>query len=122
MAAGLAPSLRLTAPDLRDLGVIDAMVPEPSGGAHTDPDAAARYLKDAILHQLITLQATPVRRLVGARYRRYRGIGAYTSRRRAAVARHLAQVHEHLQRTMEGLRDRWPRGRQGELAEDTTSQ
>ena len=121
-AAGLAPSLRLTAPDLRDLGVIDAVVPEPSGGAHTDPDAAARYLKDAILHQLITLQATPVRRLVGARYRRYRGIGAYTSRRRAAVARHLAQVHDHLQRTMEGLRDRWPRGRQGELAQDTAPQ
>jgi len=113
-AAGLAPSLRLTAPDLRDLGIVDDVVPEPSGGAHVDPDAAARYLKDAILHQLITLQTMPLRRLVRARYRRYRGIGAYTSRRRAAVARHLAQVHDHLQRTVEGLRDRWPRGRHGE--------
>jgi len=107
-AAGLAPSLRLTAPDLRDLGVIDAVIPEPSGGAHLDPDAAARYVKDAILHQLIALQPISPRRLVRARYRRYRGIGAYTSRRRAAVARHLAQVHDHLQRTMDGLRDRLP--------------
>jgi len=105
-AAGLAPSLRLTAPDLRELGVIDAVVPEPAGGAHTDPDAAARYLKDAILHELVRLQEIPPARLVRARYRRYRGIGVYTSRRRAAFAQHLAQVHDYIQHTVSALRER----------------
>jgi acetyl-CoA carboxylase alpha subunit len=107
----LAPALRITAHDLKELGVIDAIVPEPSGGAHLDHDAAARYLKDAILHELIRLQELSPAQLVRARYRRYRGIGAFTSRRRAAVARHLAQVHDHLQRGVEMIRDRWPPGR-----------
>jgi acetyl-CoA carboxylase carboxyl transferase alpha subunit/acetyl-CoA carboxylase carboxyl transferase beta subunit len=111
LAPGLAPSLRLTAPDLRELGVIDAIVPEPTGGAHLDPDAAARYLKDAILHELIGLQEVPPARLVRQRYGRYRGIGAFTSRRRAAFARHLTQVQDHLQRTVDLLRDRLPHGR-----------
>ncbi|HEY7063116.1 MAG TPA: acetyl-CoA carboxylase carboxyltransferase subunit alpha/beta [Chloroflexota bacterium] len=111
LAPELAPSLRLTAPDLRELGVIDAVVPEPTGGAHNDPDAAARYLKDAILHELIGLQEMPPARLVRDRYRRYRGIGAFTSRRRAAFARHLNQVQDHLQRTVDLLRDRLPHGR-----------
>jgi acetyl-CoA carboxylase carboxyl transferase subunit beta len=107
----LAPALRITAHDLKELGVIDAIVPEPTGGAHQDPDAAARYLKDAILHELVHLQEVPPPRLVRARYRRYRGIGAFTSRRRAAFARHLAQVQDHLQRTVEALRDRLPHPR-----------
>ncbi|HLH24652.1 MAG TPA: acetyl-CoA carboxylase carboxyltransferase subunit alpha/beta [Chloroflexota bacterium] len=111
LAPDLAPSLRLTAPDLRELGVIDAIVPEPTGGAHLDPDAAARYLKDAILHELIGLQEVPPARLVRQRYARYRGIGAYTSRRRAAFARHLTQVQDHLQRTVDLLRERLPHGR-----------
>jgi len=111
LAPDLAPALRLTAPDLRELGVIDAVVPEPTGGAHQDPDAAARYLKDAILHELIGLQEVPPARLVRQRYSRYRGIGAYTSRRRVAFARHLAQVQDHLQRTVDLLRERLPHGR-----------
>jgi acyl-CoA carboxylase subunit beta len=111
LAPELAPSLRLTAPDLRELGVIDAIVPEPTGGAHLDPDAAARYLKDAILHELIGLQEVPPARLVRQRYARYRGIGAYTSRRRAAFARHLNQVQDHLQRTVDLFRDRLSHGR-----------
>jgi acetyl-CoA carboxylase carboxyl transferase subunit beta len=111
LAPDLAPSLRLTAPDLRELGVIDAVVPEPTGGAHLDPDAAARYLKDAILHELIGLQEVPPARLVRQRYGRYRGIGAYTSRRRAAFARHLTQVQDHLQRSVDLLRERLPHGR-----------
>jgi acyl-CoA carboxylase subunit beta len=107
----LAPALRIMAHDLKELGVIDAIVPEPSGGAHLDPNAAARYLKDAVLHELIRLQEMQPAQLVRSRYRRYRGIGAYTSRRRAAFARHLTQVQDHLQRTVERVRDRFPHAR-----------
>jgi acyl-CoA carboxylase subunit beta len=118
----LAPALRITARDLQELGVIDAIVPEPSGGAHLNPDAAARYLKDAIMHELIRLQEVSPAQLVRARYRRYRGIGAYTSRRRAAVARHLAQVQDHLQRGVELLRDRWPHGRHPAAPQESEAQ
>lgn len=118
-AAGLAPSMRLTALDLRELGVVDVVVPEPAGGAHNDPDAAARYLKDAILHELVRLQEVPPARRVRARYRRYRDVGVYTSRRRAAVARHLSQVHDHLQRTVDLVRERWPHVRSSAPAQDT---
>jgi len=39
-----AEALRVTAPDLQELGVIDAILPEPNGGAHRDPDGAAEAL------------------------------------------------------------------------------
>lgn len=117
-APQLAPALRITAPDLLELGVIDRVVPEPPGGAHADPDAAAAAVREAILHELPALQRQVPSRLVRARYRRYRSIGPYTSRRREAVARHLAQVQDtmhdlqgHLQHGLGRLRERLPHGR-----------
>ncbi len=74
-AAEIAPSLRLVAPDLRQVGVVDAIVPEPSGGARCDPDAAAAILQDAIVRHLDTLQAQPIDRLVRARFERYQRVG-----------------------------------------------
>ena len=47
-----AEALKLTAPDLLALGVIDEIVKEPIGGAHTDPDAAARLLDEALSRAL----------------------------------------------------------------------
>jgi len=115
-APALAPALRITAPDLLELGIIDAIVPEPAGGAHTDPAAAVQAVHAAVAHELPQLLATPPGRLVRARYQRYRRIGPYTSRRRAAIARHLAHVQEtmhelqeHLQHGFERLRERLPR-------------
>jgi len=43
-----ASALRVTASDLKELGVIDAILPEPNGGAHRDPDGAANVLADAL--------------------------------------------------------------------------
>ena len=43
-----AQALKLTAPDLLDSGIIDEIVPEPNGGAHTDPDRAAALLDDVL--------------------------------------------------------------------------
>src|SRR6185312_12973003 len=52
-----AAQLRITAPDLLQLGVVDAVVDEPAGGAHQDHDEAAARLDRAVLDQLTLLEA-----------------------------------------------------------------
>src|SRR5207245_9750383 len=47
-----AQAMRLAAPDLLELGVVDALIPEPAGGAHTDHDATTPASKTALLAQL----------------------------------------------------------------------
>jgi acetyl-CoA carboxylase carboxyl transferase alpha subunit len=59
-----------------ELGVIDAIVPEPADGAHTDPDAAAALLKDSIGEALDELLAIPGDELRRQRRARFRAIGA----------------------------------------------
>jgi acetyl-CoA carboxylase carboxyl transferase subunit alpha len=51
-AADAAEAMRVTANDLRSLGVIDRIVPEPVGGAHRDPEEAMETLKSAIIEEL----------------------------------------------------------------------
>ncbi len=72
-----AAALSLTAPRLHELGVIDAIIPEPLGGAHRNPAQAAAALKDALIRNLNELVPIPTDELVVARYNRYRGIGRY---------------------------------------------
>ncbi len=75
MKAQAAEAMRITAPDLLKLGVVDEIISEPPGGVHTDPVAAASRLGDAIERALATLEAmTPAARLE-ARYRRFRALG-----------------------------------------------
>lgn len=55
-----AQALKITAPDLKDLGIIDRIVPEPDGGAHANPIEAAEHLKQALLEcleELISLSS-----------------------------------------------------------------
>ena len=59
-----AEALRLTGADLLRLGIMDAVVPEPEGGAHTDPPAAAANVKTAIVSALRELVGTPVDQLL----------------------------------------------------------
>jgi acetyl-CoA carboxylase carboxyl transferase subunit alpha len=72
-----AEALKITAPDLLRFQIIDGIVPEPAGGAHTDYAAAAHALRTALLEQLAELESIPVERLVAERAERYRGIGAF---------------------------------------------
>jgi acetyl-CoA carboxylase carboxyl transferase subunit alpha len=58
-----------------ELGVIDGIVPEPAGGAHVDPDAAAALLKDSILLHLSELAAVPADQLRRARRDKFRSLG-----------------------------------------------
>jgi len=60
-----------------ELGVIDTIVPEPGEGAHTDPDAAAKLLGDAIREALEELAVVPGDELRRLRRRRFRALGVY---------------------------------------------
>ena len=72
-----AEALKLNAANLKELGVVDEVIPEPLGGAHNDPDAAAASLKDAFQRHLAVLVDQPVNELLDARYDRYRALGEY---------------------------------------------
>jgi acetyl-CoA carboxylase carboxyl transferase subunit beta len=71
-----AEALRLTGADLLRLGIMDAVVPEPEGGAHTDPPGAAANVKAALVSALRDLIGTPVDQLLQNRYERFRKFGA----------------------------------------------
>jgi acetyl-CoA carboxylase carboxyl transferase subunit alpha len=72
-----AEALRLTAPDLLQLGVIDGIVAEPAGGAHRDARAAAENLKKAITENLDLLAKTPLPVLLERRLEKYSRMGTY---------------------------------------------
>jgi len=76
-AAEAAESMRITAPDLLRLGVIDAIVPEPVGGAHRDWEGAATHLRDALRGNLRDLAGRSGDELVAGRYEKFRRIGAF---------------------------------------------
>ncbi len=70
-----AEAMRITAADLERLGVIDRIVPEPTGGAHRDPAAAIRALGDAIEDELATLAPQPADQLRRQRRTKFLDIG-----------------------------------------------
>jgi len=72
-----AEALKLTAPDLERLGIIDETLPEPLGGAHRDPDAAAATLKQAIVRHLDALSGVSREAAMERRLARFRGMGIY---------------------------------------------
>lgn len=74
-----ADALRLSAPDLLELGLVDEAVPEPSGGAHTDPDAMAATLASTLTAQLDELSRLPTEELLSARYEKFRAMGSFAA-------------------------------------------
>jgi len=72
-----AEALNLTADRLLDLGLVDAVIPEPLGGAHKDIDQTASALEDELVRQLTELAKLEPAKLVEERYRRYRSVGRY---------------------------------------------
>ena len=70
-----AEALKLTAPDLLRLGVIDEIVPEPTGGAHTNPTQAAALLDVALQRALAEVSALDVPAMLEARYQKFRKMG-----------------------------------------------
>lgn len=76
-AAEAAEILKLTAKDVLELGVIDGLVEEPLGGAHRDPDIAARALRDTVLGALDELQHEADESLLAKRLEKYADIGVF---------------------------------------------
>lgn len=72
-----AEQMNMTAGSLKNLGLVDRVVPEPLGGAHRNPAAMAETLKAAIWDELQKLEAIPTDDLLDRRYKRLRGYGAY---------------------------------------------
>lgn len=70
-----AEAMKITARDLKDLDVIDDIIPEPLGGAHRDPAEAATNLERYIVRTLRELKSVPIDRLLQARYDRWRRMG-----------------------------------------------
>ncbi|HEX9943362.1 MAG TPA: acetyl-CoA carboxylase carboxyltransferase subunit alpha [Thermoanaerobaculia bacterium] len=75
--AEAAEAMKLTAPDLLALGVVDEIIPEPPGGAHTDPAATCRRVGDVIERALGELERIPVKDLLAQRYQKFRSLGAF---------------------------------------------
>lgn len=71
-----AEALKITAPDLLGLGVIDEIVKEPIGGAHQDYEEATRLLDEAIVRHLTELRALDSATRLERRYAKFRGMGA----------------------------------------------
>src|SRR6201988_1517118 len=72
-----AGALKITASDLKELGIVDEIVPEPEGGAHTDYEATARFLDSVLDRQLVALTNQSVKDLLEARYKKFRTMGQY---------------------------------------------
>jgi acetyl-CoA carboxylase carboxyl transferase subunit alpha len=74
-----AEAMKMTAPDLLRLKVVDRIIDEPAGGAHQDPDAAAERVGAAIHTTLRDLLRMTPDELRDDRYKRFRALGAYSA-------------------------------------------
>lgn len=72
-----AEALRVTAADLSKLGIVDDIVLEPEGGAHTDHAAACELLAAALQKHLAQLKAVPIPELVASRYNKFRNMAQF---------------------------------------------
>ncbi len=72
-----AEALKITAPDLLEMKLIDEIVPEPEGGAHYDPAAAAKMLDPFLTRALDELSRLSPREIVDQRYEKFRRMGQF---------------------------------------------
>jgi len=81
-ATEAATALKLGAADLRELGIIDELIPEPMGGAHYDHVASANNLKRAVVKHLHDLEVFDKETLLENRYQKFRAFGEFRERGR----------------------------------------
>jgi len=72
-----AEAMAITSDRLYDLGLVDAVVPEPLGGAHRDVDSMASTLKKTLLDAFAEIEPVPMDALLAERYQRLRGFGRF---------------------------------------------
>jgi acetyl-CoA carboxylase carboxyl transferase subunit alpha len=73
-----AAALKLTADDLQELGLVDGVIPEPTGGAHRDPVAMSETLTSTIASAIESLRDIPIKKLLEERYAKFRGMGVFS--------------------------------------------
>jgi acetyl-CoA carboxylase carboxyl transferase subunit alpha len=76
-----AEALKLTATDLLRLKLIDEIIPEPLGGAHSDPDTTGESLRSALIRHVTELRKIRPEKLVRRRAEKYAAMGAFTEER-----------------------------------------
>jgi acetyl-CoA carboxylase carboxyl transferase subunit alpha len=76
-AEAAAEAMKFTAKDLKDFGIVDEIIREPEGGAHSDHEAAARFVGDVIERQLAELALERPKSLLEARYEKFRKMGQF---------------------------------------------
>ena len=85
-AAKAAEALKITARHLLELGLVDEVIPEPLGGAHANPEAAAQTLRESLAKHLEQLKALPVADRLKQRYAKFRSFGHFTEKQPAPAA------------------------------------
>lgn len=75
-----AEALKLTAPDLLELGLVDEVIPEPPGGAHSDPERTIEALGEAVRRHVEELAKIGSKRLIKPRAKKYMEMGRFTER------------------------------------------
>jgi len=70
-----ATAMKITARDLASMGLVDEIIPEPSGGAHVNHEAVFKSVDEVLRRQLQELREVPRERLPEERYRKFRGMG-----------------------------------------------
>jgi acetyl-CoA carboxylase carboxyl transferase subunit alpha len=72
-----ARNLKLTSADLKEFGIIDEIIPEPLGGAHSNPEEAIQNVKQFLFKNLKELLEIPKEELLQKRYEKFRRMGVY---------------------------------------------
>lgn len=106
-ARQVAELLKLTAFHCLQLRVVDAIIPEPLSGAHTDPPMVMRALQLHLLHAINELEHVSVKQLLARRYRRFRRYGRF-QRRQYLLARASVAAVEQGQCLLYQLKNRFP--------------
>lgn len=75
-----AEALKLTAPDLLELGLVDEVIPEPPGGAHSDPERTIAALGEAVRRHVEELAKIGSKRLIKPRAKKYMEMGRFAER------------------------------------------
>ena len=87
--AEAAEELKLNAENLLELGVIDAIIDEPLGGAHYDPHKTYQHVKKFILEQWKILRMLPEEVLLEQRYIKFRKIGQFCKQHESIISNSL---------------------------------
>jgi acetyl-CoA carboxylase carboxyl transferase subunit alpha len=72
-----AQALRITASDLKDMAIIDEIIPEPEGGAHNDHDAAAALVDQVLVRHFRELKNQPSQQIIDGRYKKFREMARF---------------------------------------------